>query len=619
MSVAGIGNVPMGYQHNLLSRQGVSQPVVSGAGSGYASLGSPHNLFPPQGVSQPVVSGVGSNDICKLIEMLQLPKAELQNFNGDPLKYWNFVRSFDAAVGQTSVSTRAKLTRLLQCCEGRASKAIAACNLLVPDDGYTRALQILYERFGNILHLKDAWLKQVTEGPSLKGNDRIGLRDLADDVRNCYETLRAIKQTECGTPEKAMSVVKRLPYHLQNQYRKEAMKYTSRFFQYPGLEMLADFLDQAARQANDPLFSSLNENSESKIQSKRKEVASKASFNNQVKGNSNSVKLASNVDIECSLCKDSHRLYDCSTFKNYKPAGRLAFVRKHRLCFNCLISSEHRVHNCSKSFGCAIRNCKLWHHSLLHEALDYSNDKQGEEKNVKQSYASSPGKLDTLEKTDSDKVCLPIVKVKVKDVSNHNSFSLALLDPGSDSTFCSKALLRELGLQGDCIKTRIDTINPGQATYVELTSLEIMGKRGKPFLLSNVYAVDNIPGMGNSVAIRRDTEKWDHLSDLPIPTKVCEEVKLVIGLDNPHLLKPYEVRLGKDREPYAVRYALGWAIHGPVGTVIENKIPMSNFIHSERVTNSDDLLSKQVEKFWAVDGVEDLGTDDLCMSKDDKK
>ena len=497
-----------------------------------------------------------------------------------------------------------------------------ACNLMDPDEGYTRALQILYERFGNILHLKDAWLKQVTEGPSLKGNDRIGLRDLADDVRNCYETLRAIKQTECGTPEKAMSVVKRLPYHLQNQYRKEAMKYVSRFYQYPGLEMLADFLDQAARQANDPLFSILNETTESKNQNRRKEVASKASFNTQVKSTGNSVKPAYNISIECSLCKDSHHLYDCSTFKGYKPEGRLAFVRKHRLCFNCLISSEHRVYNCSKSSGCAVKNCKLWHHSLLHEALDYSSNKQGDykqgdQKNVKQSYASSPGKLDNLEKINNDKVCLPIVKVKVKNVNNHNLFSLALLDPGSDSTFCSKSLLRELGLQGDCIKTRIDTINPGQSTYVELTSLEIMGKKGKQFLLSNVYAVDNIPGMGNSVATRKDTDKWSHLSDLPIPTKVCEEVKLVIGLDNPHLLKPYEVRIGKDREPYAVRYALGWAIHGPVGTVRESKFPMSNFIHSERIANSDDLLCRQVERFWAVDGVEDLGTDDLCMSKDD--
>lgn len=615
-------SVPSG-SHNVLPSSGVSQPVVSVAGPSYIPS-CPPNVLPPSGVSQPVVSGGVSNDLCKLIEMLQLPKAELQNFDGDPLKYWSFVRSFDGAVGQTSVSTRAKLIRLLQCCEGRALKAIEACNLMDADRGYTRALQILYERFGNLLHLKEAWLKRVTDGPNLKGNDKIGLRDLADDVRNCYETLHACNQSDCGTPEKAMLVVKRLPFHLQNQYRKEAMKYTDRYSQYPGLGMLADFLDQAARQANDPLFSILNETNESKNQNKRKENVSKASFNTQVKSASSSDKLSSNVGIECSLCKDSHHLYDCSTFKSYKPDGRLAFVRKHRLCFNCLISSEHRVHNCDKSHGCVVRNCKLWHHSLLHEALDYGNNKQGEEKNVKKSYASSPGRLDELnkpERSGSDKVCLPIVKVKVRDVNHHNRDTLALLDPGSTGTFCTKSLLRELGLQGDCMNTRIDTVNPGPATNVELTPLEISGKKGKQYLLSNVCAVDTIPGMGNSVATRTDIDKWSHLSDLPIPIKVREEVKLIIGLDNPHLLKPYEIRVGEDTdgEPYAVRYALGWAIHGPVGTDENSKIPMSNFIHSERVMHSDDLLCRQVERFWAVDGVEDLGTDNLCMSKEDKE
>lgn len=58
-----------------------------------------------------------------------------------------------------------------------------------------------------------------------------------------------------------------------------------------------------------------------------------------------------------------------------------------------------------------------------------------------------------------------------------------------------------------------------------------------------------------------DYQKWSHLPDLPLGDKIREKVNLGISLDNLHLLKPYEVRSGKDREPYAVYYALGWAIH----------------------------------------------------------
>ncbi|XP_037786379.1 uncharacterized protein LOC119582220 [Penaeus monodon] len=107
----------------------------------------------------------------------QVARAELESFSGDPLKYWSFMRSFDAVVGQTSIGARAKFTRLMQCCEGRASKATAACNQMDPEIGYNRSLQILYEKLGNTLQVKDAWLKQVTEGSTLKSNEKNKLRD----------------------------------------------------------------------------------------------------------------------------------------------------------------------------------------------------------------------------------------------------------------------------------------------------------------------------------------------------------------------------------------------------------------------------------------------------------
>lgn len=40
-----------------------------------------------------------NTNICKLIEMLQMPRAEMETFNGYQLKYWNFIKSFDASVG----------------------------------------------------------------------------------------------------------------------------------------------------------------------------------------------------------------------------------------------------------------------------------------------------------------------------------------------------------------------------------------------------------------------------------------------------------------------------------------------------------------------------------------
>nr|XP_027224811.1 uncharacterized protein LOC113817011 [Penaeus vannamei] len=127
----------------------------------------------------------------QLIEILLLPKVELSSLLVT-LKYWQFVKTFQECAGITSGSTRAKLTRLLQSCTGRAAKAVACCNRMNSEDGYKKALDILQQRFGNELYIKEAWLRKVTEGPYLKDSDKLMSSNIADDLRNCVETFNAL-------------------------------------------------------------------------------------------------------------------------------------------------------------------------------------------------------------------------------------------------------------------------------------------------------------------------------------------------------------------------------------------------------------------------------------------
>lgn len=64
---------------------------------------------------------------------------ELCSFDGDPLTFFQFVKE---CVGVTFLNAKAKLTRLLQSCTGRASKALACCNLMNAEDGYIKALDM---------------------------------------------------------------------------------------------------------------------------------------------------------------------------------------------------------------------------------------------------------------------------------------------------------------------------------------------------------------------------------------------------------------------------------------------------------------------------------------------
>jgi hypothetical protein len=49
----------------------------------------------------------------QLISIIQLPKAEIPFFDGDPLRYWQFIRTFESCVEINYVDDRAKFTRLL--------------------------------------------------------------------------------------------------------------------------------------------------------------------------------------------------------------------------------------------------------------------------------------------------------------------------------------------------------------------------------------------------------------------------------------------------------------------------------------------------------------------------
>ena len=108
------------------------------------------------------------------LQMMQMPKIELMNFDFDPLKYWRCVRAFDNIVKET-VGDNVKLARLMQMCLGKASMVIESCVVMEPSVGYKRARQLLHNRLSNSYTGVDAWIKRVTVGQVISPTDCDGL------------------------------------------------------------------------------------------------------------------------------------------------------------------------------------------------------------------------------------------------------------------------------------------------------------------------------------------------------------------------------------------------------------------------------------------------------------
>ena len=69
----------------------------------------------------------------------------------------------------------------------------------------------------------------------------------------------------------------------------------------------------------------------------------------------------------CVLCNVRHEMSDCPRFKALPLKEKKLIVRSSVLCFHCL-STKHFLKDCktNKDRLCNVRNCRLYHHPLLH-------------------------------------------------------------------------------------------------------------------------------------------------------------------------------------------------------------------------------------------------------------
>ncbi|XP_068717287.1 uncharacterized protein [Montipora capricornis] len=193
--------------------------------------------------------------LLQMINIMQLPKAELMTFSGDPLDFWVFMRSFDNSIGSAAQDDSAKLNRLFQYCKGEALKVIKCCAVMSPSEGCTRARVLLKERFGDDYKISEMWVRKVTEGPVIRYGEGRRLQEMADDLRSCKETLGAMdKLEEIDTRRSMVKIVERLPQLLQSRWRRLAVKSLETANSYPSIAELVSFVSEAAREVTDPVF-----------------------------------------------------------------------------------------------------------------------------------------------------------------------------------------------------------------------------------------------------------------------------------------------------------------------------------------------------------------------------
>ncbi|MCP4798391.1 MAG: hypothetical protein GY893_00405, partial [bacterium] len=580
--------------------------------------------------------------------------SELMVFDGNPIQYSLFIRSFENNVEIATSDYSKRLQLLIQFCSGKARKAIENCILLEPKEGYLKAKKLLSDRFGGAYKVSNKWLAKVSEGSQIRPGDGEALQELADDLESCEITLKATgRMSQLNNEDRLVKIVQRCPAYVKSRWQARVQEIRMRE-RDPNIEDLRKLIRLAAKEKTDPVFGGImdagnKDPSWKQRTSRRFESAKGRVFSITTTEQQTSERVSTN--LRCYFCNQNHRLENCNEFLQQNGEQQFKFIRSKKLCDNCL-SSFHFSAGCKRRKACTVPGCNMTrkHIGAIHDSVKAFELRRSEQRNIGASRAGRDN--DQSARSNQTRSCevkeatsksrtsgavsqfngladdtgagsvgkgLPIVPVKVTCHSTKRVFTTyALLDSGSTASFCSNALLEELDVNSKKCHIQLGTINGVRDDcQTTVTNLEVMDLEETVCIkIENVFSVKCLNVSKEAIARQEDVDNWSHLQNIQLPKAIANgQVNLLIGVDVPKALQPCEIRRCEDGGPFAVRTVFGWTLNGPLGRSGVN----GESCFSSDSKSIDDELQKQLIKYFNQEFNEPLNAEHKSMSVNDKK
>ena len=549
----------------------------------------------------------GSDDLHEqMIALMNLPTVELQTFDGNPVRYHSFIKSFDANVDKVCQDPDLKLTRLLQYVTGTALEAIRSCQLIGGLKGYDRARGILKSRFGSSHLVAEKIVKGLRSGKPVRSPDDI--QQLAVDVENASLILEQLgKMHEVNAQSVVIEIVHRLPGYAQLKWKKFALNYKDDKDAYPAFSDLVTFIAKLSRETTDPVYGDFfPKRDKPKPQRQWSSGSGYTKPVNTTQTNTNGRKSHAKSESPCVMCNQPHRLWNCPQFRALTLKDRLHVVNSNKLCHNCLHGS-HTAEQCGKKSVCSVVGCgqkhTMWIHDGDHSGMNQASNQTVQNTVVGATASNSEASYFVCSHKDT---FMPVVEVTVTN-GQKSCKCYALLDTGSGQSFCSRNLAVKLGLKGHKGELNVSTISSTVVMESEVVSFGVSSDVGETLQMDNVFIGDKIPTMNAAV----NMDEFPYLNDIQLCSAYDVRnvvVDLLIAQDNSDALVPMDVRRGQRGQPFAVLTMFGWCLNGqiPVNKVMRGVV--SNFISARPV--DDD-----VTKLWKL---ENEGLYDISWSQEDK-
>jgi hypothetical protein len=262
----------------------------------------------------------------------ELPKREIQHFDGDPKHYWSFMRAFQNTIESRTNDDEARLSYLIQYCDGPTKAHIQHCTVLDPSEGYLLAKEILRKRFGQNYMVARAFIDDLLCGPFIVEGDSKSLMELAQKLMVCDVTLKQLSYaSDLNSRTTIQALVAKLPSRLRFKWAKVVAN-IRKLNREPEITDLASFIEERV----EGLYSDYGELAVRLATEDRwkKRTVNRQELPKQM-GRVNvqqTVTMPLNSKVHCSFCGDNHYSDNCSQFINMNLSERRDAVRRHKLC-----------------------------------------------------------------------------------------------------------------------------------------------------------------------------------------------------------------------------------------------------------------------------------------------
>ncbi|XP_043220101.1 uncharacterized protein LOC122380753 [Amphibalanus amphitrite] len=502
-----------------------------------------------------------------------LPRLRLPTFSGAVEEFPRWYSIFSTLVEQQNLSANEKMAHLQNAVTGAARAIIGG--MVCDGSSFEDALQALKERYGRDIDVVQMTLKTVFSCPAPKPFDARSLERYYGAVHGATTTLKRLGyEGDLQSCENLRRLLSKLPVDMRKAWAEHSLGMVRptllEFDQWLRLQLRIQLSCEAAAPAP----------------SQQKRTA----------GMFLTTKTASTSgEKRCVLCGESHGLWACEQFKALTADERARVVAEHRLCFSCL-RPGHRSRDCRTARACGIDGCVLRHSRYLHGSRRIRRLQPGSP--PPSGTETTTGEITIAsvrrEEQDACHVLLQVVPVRVHGPAGQYKDTLALLDPGAQTSLCNASVLDELQVEGEVQPVRLSNVEAAgrerlsRRTTLELSPLASTEDPSKRILVPEIFSVDRV-NVRTPTIRGKNVSKFKHLEGLKIPDISSGTVEVLLGANVLEAVLQREARVGAPGEPVAIRTAFGWSLTGSLTGVVPEHVREAMFVSTLRGQEQHDL------------------------------